>query len=83
MPSRRWKIAIEAWPHATGKGAEADQAAAGERTNYFYVDAEEIAEAVTMARCFAEGMMRNPMVWQAPIVGVHVIPRNEAVKQDA
>lgn len=27
----RWQIRIEAWPHSTGNGAAADQAAAGER----------------------------------------------------
>ena len=68
----RWQITIEAWPHSTGAGAEADQKAAGERTHYFYVDADDIHVAMKMARCFAEGMERNPAVWCAPIYGVHV-----------
>ncbi len=68
----RWRITIEAWPHSTGAGQEADQKAAGDRTHYFYVDAEDIRDAMRMAECFAEGMKRNPAVWMAPIMGVHV-----------
>jgi hypothetical protein len=68
----RWRITIEAWPHSTGAGKDADQKTAGERTNYFYVDANDITEAMKMARCFQEGMLRNPAVWEAPIMGVHV-----------
>ena len=68
----RWRITIEAWPHSTGNGAEADQKAAGDRERYFYVDADDIEHAMKMARCFAEGMRANPAVWMAPIMGVHV-----------
>jgi len=74
----RWRITIEAWPHSTGKGQEEDQKAAGDRERYFYVDAEDIADAMKMARCFAEGMKANPAVWMAPIMGVHV-DRSRAV----
>lgn len=70
----RWRITIEVWPHSTGAGQEADQKAAGDRTNYFYVDAQDIADAMKMARCYAEGLERNPAVWRAPIRGVHVYP---------
>lgn len=70
----RWRIQIEAWPHSTGAGQRADQAVAGERTHFFYVDAYDITEAMKMARCFAEGMERNPAVWRAPIYGVSVYP---------
>jgi len=73
----RWQITIEAWPHSTGNGADADQALAGERAHYFYVDAEDIGEAMKMARCFAEGMERNPAVWRAPIYGVHVYRKGQ------
>jgi len=50
---------------------------AGERAHYFYVDAEDIGEAMKMARCFAEGMERNPAVWRAPIYGVHVYRKGQ------
>lgn len=69
---RRWRITVEAWPFSTGKGRDADQKAAGDRTHYFYVNADDIEEAMKMARCFSEGMKRNPAVWMAPIFGVHV-----------
>lgn len=69
---KRWRITIEAWPHSTGAGQEADQKAAGDREHYFYVDAENIRDAMKMAECFAQGMERNPAVWKAPILGVHV-----------
>lgn len=70
----RWKIAVEAWPHSTGNGDEADKKAAGadEGAHFFYVDAGDIDEAMRMARCFAEGIERNPAVWKAPILGVYV-----------
>ena len=70
----RWKIVIEAWPHSSGRGEEEDQKRAGDRVHYFYVDADGINEALRCAHCFAEGMKRNPMVWQAPITGVYVNP---------
>lgn len=68
----RWRITIEACPHSTGNGADADQKAAGDRVHYFYTDANDIDEAMVRARCFAEGMKCNPAVWMAPILGVHV-----------
>lgn len=67
----RWRITIEVWPHSTGKGAELDQEAAGEREQYFYADARDIDEAFGMARCFEEGVCANPAVRGAAIVGVH------------
>lgn len=73
----RWEIHIEAWPHSTGKGADADQAAAGERNHYFYVYAEDIGEALKMAQCFAEGMESSPAVWRAPIVAIRIETRTE------
>ena len=68
----RWQIRIEAWPHSTGKGADMDQRAAGDREVYFYVSADDIDEAARMARCFAAGMEHNPAVWRAPITGIAV-----------
>ena len=67
----RWKIIIEAWPHSSGKGQEADQAAAGEREQYFYCSAEDIQDAMRFADCFAEGMKSNPAVWVAKITGIN------------
>ena len=63
----RWHITIEAWPHSTGKGQDVDQAAAGERVQFYYVDAHCIKDALGYAACIAQGMESNPMVWQAPI----------------
>lgn len=80
---KRWRIHIEAWPHSTGAGADADQKAAGARTNYFYVDADDITDAMQMARCFAEGVKRNPAVWMAPIWGVSVYPAGRSEPEDA
>jgi hypothetical protein len=66
----RWHIIIEAWPHSTGNGQTADQAAAGERVQSYYVDAEDIAAALKMATCIVNGMLSNPMVWHAPITSI-------------
>jgi hypothetical protein len=66
----RWLIVIEAWPHSTGAGQAADQEAAGERTRYFYVDANSFDDAAKLARCFADGVGSHPRVWEAPIVSV-------------
>ena len=68
----RWRIIIEACPHSTGAGQEADQKMAGDRERYFYVDADDIREAMKMAHCFAQGIETNPAVWRAPITGVHI-----------
>ncbi|MBX9593287.1 MAG: hypothetical protein K2X46_02905 [Roseomonas sp.] len=70
----RWRITIQQWPFSTGASQAKDQAAAGDRELYFYVTAQSFAEAVKMAKCFQEGVQRNPAVWQAPIYGVHVWP---------
>lgn len=67
----RWQITIEAWPHSTGKGHELDQQAAGDREQYFYVDALNIEDAMRLAHCFQAGIAANPAVWLAPIMGVH------------
>lgn len=74
----RWRITIQAWPHSTGNGQDADQKAAGDRERYFYVNAESIRDAMKMAECFAQGMEHNPAVWHAPIMGVHVWPPSSA-----
>lgn len=65
-----WNITIEAWPYSTGNGADADQKAAGDREQCYYVSAESIAEAITLARCIVDGIQSNPAVWQAPITGI-------------
>ena len=66
----RWLVTIEAWPHSTGKGQEADQTLAGERRQDFVVRAEGMAAALKHAECIAQGMRANPMVWRAPIIAI-------------
>jgi hypothetical protein len=69
----RWRIAIETWPHSTGKGQAVDREAAGavDGERYFYVDAEDVTEALKLAQCIAMGIESHPAVWKAPIYGVH------------
>ena len=69
----RWRIIIAVWPHSTGNGRESDLEAAGVKDGdlYFYVDAEDFAEAAKMAHCYSEGVRSHPAVWKAPIKGVH------------
>lgn len=66
----KWHVIIEAWPRSTGKGADVDQAAAGDRSQSYYVDADDIKGALQFARCIADGMTANPAVWIAPILGI-------------
>jgi hypothetical protein len=66
----RWLITIEAWPHSTGNGQEADQKAAGPRKNDFVVRAEGMQSAFEAAEQIAMGMRVNPMIWRAPIVSI-------------
>jgi hypothetical protein len=66
----RWLVTIEAWPQSTGNGADADQKAAGHRTQNFSVRAEGMAAALEAAEYIAQGMRTNPMIWRAPIVGI-------------
>ncbi len=69
----RWRITVTIYPHSTGNGREADlKAAGGEHgDHYFYVDAESFEEATKMAACYSKGIEAHPMVWKAPIMGVH------------
>lgn len=76
--SERWAITIDVWPYSTGAGQQADQERAGERRQHFYVDADSIRDAIKMADCCAEGIKRNPAVWQARIAGVYLKALNEA-----
>lgn len=66
----RWQITIEAWPHSTGNTREKDQEAAGERLQSYYVDAENIKEAVRIGGYISEAMQSNPAVWRAPITAI-------------
>lgn len=66
----RWLVTIEACPHSTGNGADADQKAAGLRYQNFAVRAEGMAAALEIAEAIAQGMRTNPMVWRAPIVAI-------------
>ena len=44
--SDHWSITIEAWPHSTGKGQCVDQEACGERSTVYYIDAEDMEDAL-------------------------------------
>jgi hypothetical protein len=67
---QRWLVTIEAWPHSTGKGQDADQKAAGDRVQKFAVRAGDMEDALQAADYIAQGMRTNPMVWRAPITGI-------------
>jgi len=69
----RWRITIAVWPHSTGNGGIADKKAAGadDGDRYFYVDAADFGDAVTLAYAYAEGIQSHPAVWKAPVMGVH------------
>lgn len=66
----RWMVTIEAWPHSTGNGNQADQKAAGDRVQNFAVRAIDASEALKCAELIAQGMRTNPMVWRAPITAI-------------
>lgn len=66
----RWKITIEAWPHSTGNGQEADQKLAGNRSTDYVVRALDMADAMKFAEAIAMGVRANPMVWRAPIKAI-------------
>lgn len=65
-----WKITIEAWPHQTGAGIEADQKAAGERFTDYAIRAVDASDALRMAEAIAMGVRANPIVWRAPITAI-------------
>lgn len=69
----RWRITIESWPHSTGKGYDADQAAAGPRKNDFVIRAIDMKAAFESAEHIAMGMRVNPMCWRAPIVSISAL----------
>lgn len=65
--SKRWSVRIEVWPYF---GVE--QAAAGEASQLFYVDADDIYGAMKCAEHIQVGLQASPAVWQAPIVSVSI-----------
>ena len=65
-----WKISIEAWPHSSGLGAEAEQKLCGDRVAVFAVRAVDMKAAFEAAEQIAMGMRTNPAVWRAPIVEI-------------
>lgn len=66
----KWRITIEAWPHSTGNGHAADQAAAGPPKNDFIICAVDMKTAFESGEHIAMGMRVNPMCWRAPIVAI-------------
>jgi hypothetical protein len=62
-----WRATIEVWPHSTGNGREADQAACGPRRREITFNAESARDALRLAELVSEGIRTNPMVWQAPV----------------
>lgn len=71
--SNKWFVAIEAWPHSSGRGQEVDQATVGPREQHFVVKAVGMSDALEGAELIAVGMRTNPMVWRAPIVQIRQI----------
>jgi hypothetical protein len=74
----QWKVTIEAWPHFTGQGREADQAKAGQRVQTYRVGAVDIRRALLCAEHIASGMRSNPMVWQAPIMAIERVIEDQS-----
>lgn len=65
-----WLVTIQAWPHSTGNGQDADQAAAGEREKNYKIAADDARDAMRFAEAIATGVESNPAVWKAVIVGL-------------
>lgn len=66
----QWTVTIEVWPYSTGKGQEIDQKNAGDRVQCFDVEADDIFQALKLAKSIQTGMKSSPHVWEAPIVGI-------------
>jgi hypothetical protein len=66
----KWSVTIEAWPYSTGKGCDHDQKNAGDRVQCFMVEADNISEAMKLAKAIQTGMKASPHVWEAPIYGI-------------
>lgn len=69
----KWAITIEAWPHSSGQGHDKDQESCGPRTKIHHTRANNIEQAMMHAKLIAEGIERNPMVWQAPITAIQKV----------
>lgn len=67
--SARWIVELEAWPYNS-----VPQAYAGPREQLHFVNARDVREALTAAEQIAKGVLMNPAVWQAPIIGVRHFP---------
>lgn len=68
MSAYEWHAEIHVWPHSTGRGQDVDQKEAGERVQTLEVRADSIEDALRLVVLFRNGIVTNPMVWQAPIM---------------
>lgn len=68
-----WRVKILRWPYSTGKGADVDQKAAGDRETTFLVKGDTIGHALQQALLYQAGVLSNPAVWQAPIVSIEAV----------
>lgn len=66
----RWIVTVRVWPHSTGSGREADQAAVGEERQTVIVKAEDIEGALSQAKLYLAGVRTNPMVWKTFVSSV-------------
>jgi hypothetical protein len=60
----RWQITIQLLAFS-GHKIDDDH-----RTHHFYVDADEMHDAFKFAKCFQEGIKRDPRVWEADITAI-------------
>lgn len=65
-----WQAEIHVWPHSTDRGGTVDQKEAGDRVRYIDVMAESIEGALKLVKLYRDGIVTNPMVWQAPIMSI-------------
>jgi len=63
-------IVIEAWPHQTGKGQQADQAEVEPRERHFNITASCMADAYRMACAIEMGIKSHSKVWETCMTSI-------------
>lgn len=63
----RYVMRLEAWPYSTGKGKDADEAAAGPRERSFEFRAADFDDAYAKAKMIQQGVLSHDRVYRAQI----------------
>lgn len=69
----KWKVTVVVMAYSTGRGADADRKAAGNREQSTVVECDTIRHALRFADAFVNGIKTNPAVWEVQVYAIERI----------